>query len=201
MTSACRRNGAVRESEGNDLRASWGCKKAPAAGRDDDVLPTVFTHEGHRTRMSARLERRLPQLVTGFVERTEALVGRGTNENNAACGHDAPADVERARLIEPLGFEFLDDSEWRLPRDRALVYVDRNEFTERGRRAWDLVLGIPESAGCASPRRRANPRNRATLPSGPHLHLSDLPHVCDICEEQIAHGIVRKAAPIRATGR
>src|SRR3954462_14140403 len=130
------RGRAARQRERQDVRAGRGAEETAAAGRDDHVLPAVLAEKRHRRDVRARRQLGLPQLPAALrLEGAEAAVDRGADEDDAAGGGDAAADVERAGLVEALVLERLEESERDLPRHLALVHVDGDQFPERTRRA------------------------------------------------------------------
>src|SRR6185436_15447065 len=91
----------ARQREREDVRARRGAEEAAAAGGDNDVLPAVLAEEGHRRGVRARRQFRLPQLPAGLrLEGAETAVDRRADEDHAAGGCDAAADVQRAGLVE-----------------------------------------------------------------------------------------------------
>ena len=126
-----------------------------------NVIGTVCAHA---------VELGFPQLLAGpRLEGAEAAVDRRADEDQAAGGRDAAADVERAGLVESLRLERLDESERHLPRDLAAVHVDARPVrrtaapsTESSSR--DSRIGRPRRpTGCGAP--RSADRRRAPCPA------------------------------------
>src|SRR4051812_4550251 len=150
---------AARQREGEDVRARRSAEETAAAGGDDHILPAVLAEKGHRRNVGAGRQFRLPQLLAGLrFEGAEAAVDRGADEDDAAGGGDAAADVERAGVVEAFVLERLKESERNLPRDVALVHIERDQLSERAGRARNLGLRIPEPADRAAPRAAPHPR-------------------------------------------
>src|SRR5207248_8387888 len=128
-------------------------EEASPAGSNDDVLAAVLAHEGHRDRVRAGLERRLPELPAVLIERAKTRVVGRADEDHAARGDDAAAQAERAGVIEAFRLQLLDEAERHAPRDVSLVHVNGDELAEWRRRARNLVHRIPEAPDRAAPRR------------------------------------------------
>src|SRR3954469_2916676 len=152
------RRRAARQRERQDVRAGRGAEETAAAGRDDHVLPAVLAEKRHRRDVRARRQLGLPQLPAALrLEGAEAAVDGRADEDDAAGGGDAAADVERAGLVEAFVLERLEEPERHLPCDLALVHVDGDELAERTGGTGDLRLGIPEPADGAAPRAAPHP--------------------------------------------
>ena len=108
----------VLERERDNLRAWRRREQAVAAGGDHHVLPAVSSHERHRRRVRAGVERRFPEQRAGVgVERAEAAVDRAADEHEAAGRRDRAADVRRAGLVEAARFQIVEDAERHAPPD------------------------------------------------------------------------------------
>src|SRR5439155_1517308 len=107
-------------------------QETPTAGGDDDVLAAVLAEERDRRGVRAGRQVSLPELPACFrLEGPEAAIDCRADENDAAGCRDAAADVQRARLVEPFGFERREESERNSPRHVTTVHVERDQFAER----------------------------------------------------------------------
>src|SRR4030095_4716573 len=83
------------QRERDDLRSRRRAQVAAAAGGDDDVLTLVLAEERHGDGVRAGVELRLPELLARLrFERAEPAVDGGADEDQAAGGGDAAADVQ-----------------------------------------------------------------------------------------------------------
>src|SRR5204863_5941549 len=99
---------------------------------DDNVLPAVLAHEGHRRRAAGGFELRVPELLPRLrIEGSEPRILRRADEHEPARRRDGTAEVGRLRRRNPLRDQLWIDPEWNLPRDVAGVGVDRHQFAPR----------------------------------------------------------------------
>src|SRR6187402_827558 len=73
--------------------AGFGAQLASATCSDDHVLASVYAVRGGRC-ITGKRQRVLPQqLPRCAIECAKLFVGSGSDEHQAACGHDAAAEV------------------------------------------------------------------------------------------------------------
>src|SRR6266496_2186178 len=92
-------------------------EKSAAGSSDYNVLLTVLSLKSDWRRMRPRVELCDPQLLARFgIERAEAAVVCGADEDQPACRGQRSADVRPARVLL-FGWKILADPERGLPRD------------------------------------------------------------------------------------
>src|SRR5207249_4005532 len=134
-------------------------------------------------------------------ERAEAAIDRRADEEHAAGGHDAAADVRRAGLVEPVRLQRLEEPERYFPSDLAAADVDRDELAEWRRRARNPVLRVPESPDRSAPRTPPHPCRRTTAARRALHHLRNLTEVHHAGERETERRIVRQTVPVAPAER
>ena len=178
-TSCTQRVGQTRgfaQRKRDDLRAGRRSEEAATAGRDDDILASVLAR-----RTSSESNGRSPRawsptaVFRTRVECAEPLVHRRADEDHAAGGDDAAADVERAGVLsKPFAFSSSTKPSGTFHAISPLLTSTATSSPKGGAEHGILFCGFQKRPTGAAPWCRASPRRRAALAPDAHLHPRNL---------------------------